>query len=378
MRFLNFRNRVGYLLVFLRHRGLLYALKYLWVYLYYATDFFRGNRLFRWIGRFEHYPRMIEVETTTVCGLRCTMCEHTYWDYPPRNMTFEQFKGIVDQFPTLYWIGMTGIGSSFCNRDFLPMLEYVKARGVIVEMYDTFYELDVEKIERVVRCGVDRLIASVDGCTAEVYERIRVKSDFERVTANIRTLVETKRRLRSPFPQLSFHFIVSRENVGQIADYVDFVDELTAGEHCGILFSTLLSAFAEVQPLAVGIPPEAKADAERRARRRGVTLLWNKITREDKPPMRECTEWSQPFIFVDGSVIPCCASNEHNCRRYQIDHALGNVFEQSFREIWDGPRYRQLRRMIRAGGVPPSCVACPSYALPPKAGFAKERERNDG
>lgn len=366
MGFLNFRNRVKYLLVFLRHRGPGYALKYLWVYLYYATDFFRKSRFFRWLGRFEKYPRMIEVETTTVCALKCSMCEHTYWDYPQRNMTFDQFKSIVDQFPTLYWIGMTGIGSSFCNRDFLPMLEYVKSRKTIVEMYDTFYDLDDEKIERLVRCGVDRLIASVDGCTADVYERIRVKSDFARVTANVRKLVETKRRLRSPFPQLSFHFIVSRDNVAQIPDYVDFVDDLTGGDNCGILFSTLLSAFPEVQHLAVGIPPELREEAERRALKRGVTLLWNKITRDEKLPIRECTEWSQPFIFVDGSVIPCCASNEHNCRQYQIEHALGNVFRQSFREIWDGERYSQLRRMIREGRTPPSCVQCPSYAVPRK------------
>ena len=56
------------------------------------------------------YPQYIEVETTTTCNLKCTICEHTYWDEPNRHMTLEQFKYIIAQFPDLKWMGMTGIG----------------------------------------------------------------------------------------------------------------------------------------------------------------------------------------------------------------------------------------------------------------------------
>ena len=66
----------------------------------------------------------MEIEVTTRCNLKCIICEHTYWDEPNRDMSFEQFKGIVDQFPKLKWIGLTGIGESFINKDFMKMLRY--------------------------------------------------------------------------------------------------------------------------------------------------------------------------------------------------------------------------------------------------------------
>ena len=53
------------------------------------------------------YPYMIEVEITTRCHLRCTICEHTYWtseEYKKQDLSFEQFKYILDQFPKLKYI----------------------------------------------------------------------------------------------------------------------------------------------------------------------------------------------------------------------------------------------------------------------------------
>jgi radical SAM protein with 4Fe4S-binding SPASM domain len=68
-----------------------------------------------------------------------------------------------------------------------------------------------------------------------------------------------------------------------------------------------------------------------------------------------------PFIFVDGTVIPCCAGNEANNRPWQRRFALGNVFQEGFRTIWDGPRYRELRERIWRGQVPDACRQCSVY-----------------
>lgn len=46
---------------------------------------------------------------------------------------------------------------------------------------------------------------------------------------------------------------------------------------------------------------------------------------------------------------------------FQKETALGNIFEQSFEEIWNGDRYNHLRQMLRLGEVPPPCTRCPIY-----------------
>ena len=67
---------------------------------------------------------------------------------------------------------------------------------------------------------------------------------------------------------------------------------------------------------------------------------------------------------MDGTVYPCCALTEGNQRPIVKPHALGNVFERPFREIWNSKRYKNFRRALRMGKVPFLChVAreCPAF-----------------
>ncbi|MFQ6118808.1 MAG: hypothetical protein ACE5KE_02860, partial [Methanosarcinales archaeon] len=82
---------------------------YFWMYFWEWSNIFPRiflKKLFPWTVP---YPPSIEIEPTTRCNLRCTICEHTYWNEKGRDMSFKEFKGIVDQFPRLKWIGLTGI-----------------------------------------------------------------------------------------------------------------------------------------------------------------------------------------------------------------------------------------------------------------------------
>jgi hypothetical protein len=115
------KYKIKYLLhLLLDRRDWKNAWSYVW-----ATLFSRDaglalqDVLYRYFPNLGPYPKQLEVEVTTACNLRCTICEHTYWTEKPRHMTFEQFKHVVDQFPGLRWIGMTGIGSGFLNPDYL-------------------------------------------------------------------------------------------------------------------------------------------------------------------------------------------------------------------------------------------------------------------
>jgi hypothetical protein len=37
---------------------------------------------------------------------------------------------------------------------------------------------------------------------------------------------------------------------------------------------------------------------------------------------------------------------------------MGNVNEASLAEIWNGPRYRELRRRMHSGDLPECCKGC--------------------
>ncbi|OPZ92835.1 MAG: pyrroloquinoline quinone biosynthesis protein PqqE [candidate division TA06 bacterium ADurb.Bin417] len=336
----------------------------------YLFDFLWNSTAGRWLvrksgGRFPRYPVFLEIEVTTRCNLKCLICEHTYWKEPSRDMSLAQFRSIVDQFRPLCWIGLTGIGESFINPAFLRMLEYVKRRKVFVELYDTFYFIDRATAARLIDLKVDKMFVSLDAATRETYERIRCGSDFERVVRNIRTMMELKRERKASRPEISFHFIANRLNYLEIPDYVDLIASLCGNTPVRVQFTRMLHQFQETADLFIEIPPEIIAEAGRRARGTSITLIWNEDVPAVKPPISRCTAWTMPFIFVTGEVISCCASNEANARDFQKAHGFGNIFEKSFREIWDSGKYRDFRKRVLGGRVPAACVDCPIFAVKP-------------
>jgi MoaA/NifB/PqqE/SkfB family radical SAM enzyme len=315
-------------------------------------------KLLNWLAP---YPSYIEIEVTTRCNLKCIMCEHTYWNEPNRDMSFEEFKRIVDQFPRLKWIGLTGIGESFLNKDFMKMLKYVKSRDIIVELYDSFFFIDKKTAEELIDMGIDIIFVSLDAATKETYEKIRVGSDFERVINNVKTFFQLKKEKNAQYPKIAFHYIVNKMNLQEIPQYIELVHSLTNGENVTIQFTRMLHKFKEVNDLFVEIPKEIMQLTEEKAEEMGINVIWNADVPQVKPPINRCIEWTMPFIFVTGHVIPCCSGNEAGHREFQKETALGNVFEQSFKEIWRGKKYKALREAIRRGEAPLPCKNCCLY-----------------
>ena len=59
--------------------------------------------------------------------------------------------------------------------------------------------------------------------------------------------------------------------------------------------------------------------------------------------------WKEVFVSQGGEVSPCCAQGRP---------VLGNIFEQDFAEIWNGPEYQRLRRGLWTGDLTPYCRDC--------------------
>ncbi|MEM3586884.1 MAG: SPASM domain-containing protein, partial [Candidatus Jordarchaeaceae archaeon] len=58
--------------------------------------------------------------------------------------------------------------------------------------------------------------------------------------------------------------------------------------------------------------------------------------------------WISPDIWHNGNVTPCCFSED----------VMGNIRNTSFREVWDGEKFNNLRRMFFQGNFPDFCKTC--------------------
>lgn len=313
------------------------------------------------------FPPFLEIEPTTSCNLRCICCEHTYWKEPPKNMTFEQFKKIFDDFDKPKWLGLTGIGSSYLNRDYHKMMAYAKSKGTIVEVFDHFAHFkDDNQIKELIEIGPDFQFISTYGATKKSFEKVCGRSNYDLIVKNIKKFVQLKKSMKKRFPILSFHYIVTSESKNEILKFIDFVFSLNT-EIAEILVTPMLHTFKEAEKYAVEIDEEYVKKVRERAKKYNIPITINMCAKkeaeglEKKPDVINCREYIMPFIFVTGHVTPCCAQNEANAREWQKKLSLGNALEKPFREIWYSPRYIELRKLIRQNKCPKECALCPAY-----------------
>lgn len=314
----------------------------------------------------------LEMETTTACYLKCIHCEHTYFDksYLNQHLSYTTFREVVDSVPSLKWVNLTGEGTSILNPAFKEMVWYAKrTKGVYLDLSHDFVKLDDETALTWVKAGVDRIYWSLDGCTKETYEKVRVGASFDKVIENVRKLVACKKELNSPLPEICFRFTFFRDNVHEVPALPDFLASLVKGvkdygDEPSINIVALLE-FEETRGWEREIDEATVELVNERAKRLGFKVYWSHVTHveEEKAPMDYCTFWSEPYIMITGHVVPCCAVLMSNNRPRLEELSFGNIHEQPLKEIWDTGYYREFRKTVvnPRAPVPKVCLGCRAF-----------------
>ena len=304
-------------------------------------------------------PQSIQIECTTKCNLKCTFCELSHWTEKPTDQTFETFGKLVERLPRLKRVDLTGIGEAFMNRDFLRMVELLKARGVYVTLNDNFTMMTEKAARRMVELGVDHVFLSLDGATKETYEQIRVGSNFDKVIHNARGLVATKRQMRKKLPEIKINSVVCETNYHEMPAIVELAHDIGIGM---VVFVNVITfdetANLDTQASQEQVQAKLRAAIER-SRELGVLV---KAELFDKEPVQLCEfPWTRNFVTYDGYVHPCCYTTQTGDRKAQNRRSLGNLVETSFEEIWRAPAYAAMRDKMGRGILPSQCGHCPRY-----------------
>jgi radical SAM protein with 4Fe4S-binding SPASM domain len=325
-------------------------------------------------------PPELQVEITSACNLRCTMCLVSY--RPPVNklvgaMAPELFRPLVDSLPSLRKLTLQGLGEPLLSPYLLDLVRYAKARGTAVGFNSNATLLSEARARDLVDAGLDWLHVSLDGARADTYQGIRRGARFDQVVDNLAGLVRTKRAAGSPHPWVRVVFVAMRRNVGELPELVRLlagvgVDELRV-QNLSHTFSDTDPAggyadirdFTRDEALWTGADRAATerafAAARTAAAAHGLTLRLPQLA-PDRSPAPEpgrpgCTwPWDAAYVTSTGVVQPCCMVMGDD------RVSLGRLDEQTFPEIWYGAPYREFRRRLAGGAEPPEvCRGCALY-----------------
>lgn len=68
--------------------------------------------------------------------------------------------------------------------------------------------------------------------------------------------------------------------------------------------------------------------------------------------------WTSSYISASGDVVPCCYLVKDSLPK-DSRPIMGNIEKQGWQGIWNGDKYREMRRSIKRGERPyPACKTC--------------------
>jgi MoaA/NifB/PqqE/SkfB family radical SAM enzyme len=326
-------------------------------------------------------PKFLQVEVVGQCNLRCQMYPIQFrHDGPPHGppafMDFDLFARLLDRFPELERLQLQGLGEPTMHPRFFDMVEMAVARGIEVSTNTNLTLLNDHRAERCVTSGLAELHASVDGATAETFERIRVRAHFDQVVGNLERLVEARRRLGRTTPRLRMVVVAMRQNLHELTDLVRLahrlsIDTVFVQHLCHDFGESSLPAhyrpmrdFVEAESL-LNEDPDRIQETFGAARMLASDLAVDLRLPHTRPrphapgtpgPARCDWPWRGAYVSYQGLAMPCCMVATPD--RIQ----LGDMAAAGAEAVWNGPAYGEFREALSSDTPPEVCRSCAVYA----------------
>jgi len=255
-------------------------------------------------------PPTVYIELTDICNLDCIMCDRASMSRGSGLMSMDLFKKIIDEAAEIGVpeVKLNRFGEPMIHPNLIDMIHYAKNKG-IPRVYFTSNAtlLDEKKCEALIHSGLDSLTFSVDGSTAETYERIRINAKFKEVTTNIRRFIEMRNAAGQEKPHVVINTVYMAETKDEVLQVFD-----QWGKHVHRINVLPVAQYGNVDNHA----PIDKAGQEK----------------------RPC---HQPFdrlmIFWDGLATVCCAD-------INGDLTVGSALESKVGELWCNDEFSKLRK----------------------------------
>jgi MoaA/NifB/PqqE/SkfB family radical SAM enzyme len=337
-------------------------------------------------------PLTIYFSVNSVCNLTCQMCdigqknsESSFYknlqpESPKEKLDFDRLQELIreaSKFDPQPRISVTTT-EPFLYPDLFKLSELVSSHGM--EFQVTTNGAYIKKhMDEIFSSGISELCISVDG-PGEIHNEIRGKVGlYESIVADLTEIQERKKKQKTNKPALTIATVISNFNYKFISDLYDDLPENIYDNaivsHMNFMDEEMVSAhnkdYSHVG-LAVmaGLPGACKPDKV------NVDDLWKQVLRikANKPKVKLSPDFNQrdlevfykesmEFVWDNTCYIPwfvmeILSNGDAIPLTRCFNLKLGNIYENSISEIWNGEGYRQLRKELIKNKRFPVCTRC--------------------
>lgn len=307
-------------------------------------------------------PLMLFVKVTFTCNCNCPHCSvDSTKDFDPHELTTAEWKAFIDEAARLniFTITFTG-GEPTLRPDLEELIQHCVKRGITPNVDTNGSMLTPEYIKRLERAGLSSLQMDIDGDTAAIHDAFRGRKGlFDQNVEAISILNESSIRLQ-------IATAVSTQNIERIPNIMELLAELGVQRYC--LGRIVLSGRAIRNPHLfptmeqnIELLPRIR---EKEKELKNLTVFYIDLpagfyqrtigldyyeTLKREGRLQPCVAGIvNVMIGPRGEVRPCDASGTL---------VIGNIREQSIKDIWDNSTtLHHLRSITKSSQIP--CKKC--------------------
>lgn len=293
-------------------------------------------------------PMVFNIETTSVCNMRCVMCQRTTdMKRKPRKMPMEVFGRVVEQMEPVasedyrnwqkfvnanlregeapsennYYFdiisnGVTlhGFGEPLLDPDLPERVALLSAKGINSYFSVNPCNIKLDFISALFEAGATHIKFAMDSLDDDMAREIRGGSaDFTQSYQNVLDVLELKKKMGAETTIVMTMLDMSGDPtvLGKFLALWEGKDVYAYGKS---IDNQWLLKDKEVEQ-------GADVDNKSHYKKQYCEFPWTSVT-----------------ILEDGSVVPCTQD-------INATWNFGNVMEQSLEEIWNGPKYEEFRKL---------------------------------
>lgn len=308
-------------------------------------------------------PFHVAIDVTSRCNLQCFGCRFHSASFnnasaAGRNVPdipLELFGRICAQLRSVgtKTIILSGEGEPLLHPGIFDMIARAKSFGFQVALISNGTLLDGKTSRELLLSGLDVFRVSLWAFCPEDYEKAYPGTDiksFYRVLEGLNSLRYAMKEAGTCLPKVAIHHPVSKRNFNNIRKIVGLAKAVGVDR---VSFSPFLSTRGRLSSDETNLDMgsslvdtfkilKKELDESSIAHNIGQLFLRYKfVKRSGEWPFPCYAGWYHSRISVDGTVFPCGS----------CDFRFGNLRDETFSEIWNGPAYRDFRRrtITRAG-----------------------------
>lgn len=335
------------------------------------------DRIDAWMRGERIAPITIDMALTRACNYACNFCYAVLQENDRKTITKDTMTRFIDDCAE---IGVKGIslvsdGESTMHPAYEHTITYGASKGISMASGSNAYLLDEKRI-RTILPGLTYFRVNITAGEPERYKQVMGVKDgfFERVCENISAMARIKREMELTCT-IGMQMVLMPQYEDQILPLARLSLELGADylviKHCSDSESGELGVDYDGYQKLYGLLHQAEAMSTSQTQ---ISAKWSKIGDKGTRDYQRC--YGPPFLLqISGSglVAPCGMLFNNQYKKFHI----GNIVDQSFKEMIRGERYWEVVRYLSSENFNAQSM-CGSLCLQHKVNQALDKMMKTG